>query len=515
MNKSNSKELPRPRRPLVLLMMAAAIPVVLFAGWDVFFNARQERTNARTAAQETLDRVVTRISTRLNAQVDVAETLASSSALDGPDLAKFYLEATRVKEKRPLWETISLVDPQGNQVLNLLRPFGADLATTADLNNFEKVLETGKTAIGGIGPVGQVSGKRLIALQVPIERGGKIVYVLTVSLTQDAVSRILRDAGAPKGVGRGRLSTQRVILSPARSPRVLNWGVPRASRFEKRSNWDRRGAYVGYTVNGVKVDTVFRSLPGTSGWSVHFGIPSDELNAPVRRSVGFLATGGAVSFALALALALFTARDIAQRRRDQEEKAELALHVSEERRTLAVDAADLGVVSWNLSTDEVQASRRTRELLGLPEPLAEHDISFGSAAFLEGIHPDDRASVERSFRQSAANAVAMEFRATLPGTPWRRAYARAPGLERAEPHLTFGIVMDIDAAKRAEIERIGLLRRLSEAEESERRRIAIELHDQIGQTVTGLSLGLKNLEQSLLSSTSNAAGLEKSSGCNR
>jgi two-component system sensor histidine kinase UhpB len=42
-----------------------------------------------------------------------------------------------------------------------------------------------------------------------------------------------------------------------------------------------------------------------------------------------------------------------------------------------------------------------------------------------------------------------------------------------------------------------LLRRLAQAQEDERRHIARELHDQVGQTVTGLAFGLKGLEQGL------------------
>ncbi len=136
------------QRPLILLVMAAAIPLVLFAGWVVFLNARQERTDSRLAALETLDRVVTRISSDLALQVQIAETLAASASLDASDLTSFYVEALRVKETRPLWETIELVDPKGNQVLNLLRPIGADLGATADRENFERILTTRKAAIG-------------------------------------------------------------------------------------------------------------------------------------------------------------------------------------------------------------------------------------------------------------------------------------------------------------------------------------------------------------------------------
>jgi len=50
---------------------------------------------------------------------------------------------------------------------------------------------------------------------------------------------------------------------------------------------------------------------------------------------------------------------------------------------------------------------------------------------------------------------------------------------------------------RSEAERLDLLRRLIKAQEDERERIARELHDQTGQDLTGLSLGLKSLESSV------------------
>ncbi|QUD85944.1 ATP-binding response regulator [Phenylobacterium montanum] len=47
---------------------------------------------------------------------------------------------------------------------------------------------------------------------------------------------------------------------------------------------------------------------------------------------------------------------------------------------------------------------------------------------------------------------------------------------------------------KAEAERLKLLERLVNVQEEERRRIARELHDEIGQSLTGLSLGLKKLQ---------------------
>jgi PAS domain S-box-containing protein len=58
-------------------------------------------------------------------------------------------------------------------------------------------------------------------------------------------------------------------------------------------------------------------------------------------------------------------------------------------------------------------------------------------------------------------------------------------------------VVDITSRKRAEEVRMALLRRLATAQEEERHRIARELHDQMGQHLTALMLGLKSLRDDI------------------
>ncbi len=59
-----------------------------------------------------------------------------------------------------------------------------------------------------------------------------------------------------------------------------------------------------------------------------------------------------------------------------------------------------------------------------------------------------------------------------------------------------GIVEDITQRKHVEAERVELLRRLVRAQEDEQRRISRELHDQLGQSLAALLLGLKSLKDS-------------------
>lgn len=60
--------------------------------------------------------------------------------------------------------------------------------------------------------------------------------------------------------------------------------------------------------------------------------------------------------------------------------------------------------------------------------------------------------------------------------------------------LVIFIVRDITGRKRAEAERRELLRRVVNAQEQERQRLATELHDQLGQELTALQLRIKSIE---------------------
>jgi adenylate cyclase len=60
-----------------------------------------------------------------------------------------------------------------------------------------------------------------------------------------------------------------------------------------------------------------------------------------------------------------------------------------------------------------------------------------------------------------------------------------------------GIIEDITRRKEVEKDRLHLLRRLVTAQEDEQRRISRELHDQMGQSLAALLLGLKSLDEAV------------------
>lgn len=489
------------RRPLLLILFAAAIPILLFSAWVSYVVADQQREASRRQASEAVERVAERVTAELLTTLQAMKTFAALSALDEPDLPGVFREAERLKAAEPLWETVELADREGKQLLNLLRPLGTPLGVTADRDSFDEVLRTGQPVIGGIGPTGPISGKRLVALRTPVLRGNDFRHVLTVSLIPDAVSSILRGAGAPDGWigaildGRGNIVARTIAEE-------FELGRPASAAARAAIASAPQGFYVGRTLEGLEVETVYRTLSHTSGWSVHFGVPRDELDVPVRRSLYLLAAGAVASLILAAALGLLTARDIGQRRRDAEIRSALALKVSEERGALAVEAADLATWRWDPARDEIVGCERCRSLLDLPRLLPNGaDWTWSRRRFLDALHPDDRPMLDEALRRSLGEDARLDIEVRALGSGGRVRWLRATGRrlffgpERTQEF--HGVIAHIDAQKRAEAERIDLLRRLAEAQEGEQRRIARELHDGVGQNVTGLSLGLKGLETSL------------------
>jgi PAS domain S-box-containing protein len=222
-------------------------------------------------------------------------------------------------------------------------------------------------------------------------------------------------------------------------------------------------------------------------------------------------------------------RDVTRRK-----DTEAALRESEERLTMAFAGAQEGVFDWNLETGAVVYSARWKEMLGYSDEEIEPNVS----AWERLLHPDDRTRA-RELDLSLTQGVGTyegEFRLRHkdghyvhvlsrglpvrrePGGPvvrivgthfdlterkraeelLRRAHEELEGRVRertAELALANDALRDeIGQRELAERARTELHARLAFAQEDERRRIAREMHDQFGEQLTALELGIGMLK---------------------
>ena len=135
--------------------------------------------------------------------------------------------------------------------------------------------------------------------------------------------------------------------------------------------------------------------------------------------------------------------------RSRLKRTEGSLRDSEERMSLAAEAANLGMWLWDVVRDEVWMTEKGRALFGLAP-----DACLDYATLIGRVHPDDRAARAAALRHAieTQGEYAMEYRAQLPDGTLRWIGARGHYLNGggSKGIRLLGVSMDVTAQKLAQ-----------------------------------------------------------------
>ena len=106
-------------RQAVLLVLAAVLPLVVLSAFLGAGALGQGQRDMRRDAEVRVSAIAANVDRELDAQVRVLQTIAASPLLDGtPDPKAFHDVAQRLIADHPLWIGVSLIDIDGQRLLN-------------------------------------------------------------------------------------------------------------------------------------------------------------------------------------------------------------------------------------------------------------------------------------------------------------------------------------------------------------------------------------------------------------
>ena len=297
------------------LGLAVMAPLLLFAAAMVWqLDARQQAAledDLRSLAQS----LSMNVDRELASQIRPLELLAALAQTHPDDLPALYQETTAAAHSQSGWLAMGLIDADVNRfVFHTHYPLGVQPLPPPRLDHItRKVVDSGRSVIGGVLPPGGPPGRPALILRAPVFDNDRVHYVLSLAVGLEGLAGVLKTRAVPP-------DWKVAIVDPAMliAARSIDAAVYLGQRItpalEARLNANTDGLFITRTKDGDEVYAVFRRSPDT-GWTVVLGVPLGLVQDRLADSRLTVIGGGAAACAATLALAVMVSRSFRRRRR--------------------------------------------------------------------------------------------------------------------------------------------------------------------------------------------------------
>ena len=295
------------RRRLTSLVIACVLPVWIAAGFLVFRNYQSRRALTEQRMLETARALTLVVDRELANMESGLSVLATSPSVVAGDLPAFYRQAQVILGAHPDADIV-LSDATGQELVNSDRPLGAPLPKRSIPDAVREVYATGRPVITNVFK-GALTGSLRISVEVPVFRGGRVVYDLAMTVPVDRFATVLlQEHLPPDWLGR-IFDGNQIIVARTRL----------AEEFVGRHAGPILGPRIGGSAEGTVEIVNFEGVPmfnsfsrsATSGWTVVIGVPKAVMMAEIWRWLFWGVAGTGLLSITGVGLALLMGRRIA------------------------------------------------------------------------------------------------------------------------------------------------------------------------------------------------------------
>jgi signal transduction histidine kinase len=275
---------------VALLVLVVVAPLGIVAGVSVqrvwrrqLANLDRQNIATARAISVAVDREVERTAAALN-------VLGELHALDSPDLPAFRNLAVRLLPQHAEWSAILLADPDGRALDGV--PDLDDAGVHAGSIGWVRAVVASKTiAVSNLFDLADRPGPYLM-IGVPVLRDGRVTMVLGARVRIEGLSATLRQQQAPPNGAFTLIDAAgRIVTRSSGSERYT--GTPMSDALADLSSRASEGSWRGVSRDGQSVYAAF-SRSRQTGLMIALGLPTDEVDAPIRRILWILAASWAV-----------------------------------------------------------------------------------------------------------------------------------------------------------------------------------------------------------------------------
>lgn len=287
----------RLRTRLLVPVLAACIPIALFAAAVIFLLWRHQDAQLRAGRVQTAQAVAAAIESELNSTLFHVRYIATSPLITPRHMAAFRERLVDAIRARADWKNMVLVDRSGRQVLNTLYADSASRPSLGHLPHVRRAFQTGASTVSDL--TSASDGRLLISVSVPVIANGEIAYVLMVTMNLAWFDELLRK-NVPVGAA-GVVDGQLRLISRSIEPDSYHGQHP-VEPLTRRMKQAAQGEVKITTYEGIPVHSVWVGVPGVQ-WKVAIGYPDTLLGARLSWTILTLVGLGGAILAGGLAMA--------------------------------------------------------------------------------------------------------------------------------------------------------------------------------------------------------------------